>query len=164
MFKELLDADEDPYDSWPAYAAAMRRAALGGQAHPDRGAYCPDPDEIVVRAYALRLLTHFFPDWCVRAVMYQDRPTPARFIETYNAMADLQHIKARIEKLQTMRDQAQGRLEVALSGLKAEFDVGTLEEAEDLAKELQAEADEAKDTADKALARLDKKWGHLWGT
>jgi hypothetical protein len=67
-------------------------------------------------------------------------------------------LKAKAERARTARDQAHGGWTAAMRRLKQDFDVDTIEEAEDLLKEMQQEAAVAEAAATTAISVFEKAW------
>ena len=89
ILKDVVNSDDDNYNSWAAYALHQQRARRGGVAYSDRGAFVPDPDELALRAYAMRLLSNFYSGGAVVQVMWANVPTPAEFIDMHNLLGVL---------------------------------------------------------------------------
>ncbi len=69
-----------------------------------------------------------------------------------------QELKTKSEQAKTAVDRATGKLEEQMAKLKAEFGVGTLEEAEVLLAKLQKEEQEAEQAYNTELAAFETKW------
>lgn len=67
-------------------------------------------------------------------------------------------LQAKIAEHKQLKAQAEGAAAEMLRQIKDEFGVGTLEEAEALAKKLDRKANRLKDESDQELARVKKKW------
>lgn len=61
-------------------------------------------------------------------------------------------------RLRAEADKAAGALETTMARLRNEFDVDTIEEAEELLDELTATAAAAENAYDKAAAAFEEKW------
>lgn len=68
-------------------------------------------------------------------------------------------LRAIAEKARTERDKAEGLLEAAKQRLKEEFGCKDLKAAKKLAAELDAEATDAEEAYETALAAFEEEWG-----
>ena len=68
-------------------------------------------------------------------------------------------LKARVERLQQEKDQAEGALKQSLKRLKTEFGCSSLEEGQKLLHKLHREEQQQKEAFDKALSAFEKRWG-----
>ena len=69
---------------------------------------------------------------------------------------NLESIKARIDKLKNEKARAEGQKQSIEETWKRDFNVSTLEEAEDLMDKMQKELDDYKAAQEKYLAAADK--------
>lgn len=76
--------------------------------------------------------------------------------------AKFKKLKRAAEEARQARDRAAGQLEAAMDRLKDEFGCDTVEEAQDLAKLLDAQAAEAEAAYDEAVEAFEEEWSeHL---
>ena len=72
------------------------------------------------------------------------------------ATVDIENVKARIDKLKNQRSEAEGKKKVIEETWKRDYNVSTLEEAEELKDKIEKELDDYREAQDKYLADADK--------
>ena len=72
-----------------------------------------------------------------------------------------QKLKKRAEQAKSDADRAEGVLSEQKKKLKAEFNVDTIEAAQELLEKLTVEEKEAEEKYDEELAAFQEKWGDL---
>ena len=72
---------------------------------------------------------------------------------------DLEKLKEKAEEIRQQRDRAQGRLEETEKRLREEFQVNSIDEAEELLEKLEKEEKQAETEFEKALEEFNEKWG-----
>jgi hypothetical protein len=73
-------------------------------------------------------------------------------------LEQLTALKAKTEKLQREKDQAEGALKQSLRRLKEEFDCDSVEETQKLLCKLEGDEEAAQRNFDKAFAKFEKEW------
>jgi len=74
-------------------------------------------------------------------------------------ISDLEALKRKTERMRQEHDRAQGRLDEAQKRLKQEFQVDSIEEAEQLLKKMTKKEESAREAFEEAMTAFNKEWG-----